>query len=87
MNAEIRAILLAATLLAGPGGAAGAAERTDGGPKPAQAGGTAASGESVGAGGLTGSGATRDGGARRTDDKPAAERGGSSAAPAAGTAR
>lgn len=89
MNPEIRAILLAAALLAGPCGVAQAAGRSDDGAKPAQAGAPAGNTGSVGAGGLTGSGATQDG-ARRTgdkaDDKPSPARGATSA-PAAGTAR
>ncbi len=87
MTREIRATLLAATLLVGLGGAAEAAGRPDDKSAPAQ-GAAAGSATSVGAGGLTGSGAT-EAGARRTDGRapaPAAERGGATA-PAPGTTR
>jgi hypothetical protein len=88
VSTEIRAILLAAALLAG--GGAAAAERPERGARPAPAPGAAENTEntaSVGAGGLTGSGATRDGGTRRTGAEPDPGRAGSPAAPAAGTAR
>lgn len=88
MTSELRATLLAATLLVGLCGAAGAAERPDGTPAPERGSGATGSTTSVGAGGLTGSGATEDG-TRRTGGKapaPATERGGSTA-PAAGTTR
>jgi len=86
MGLSGRGILLGAALLTGLAGSAAAAEdKRAASPSPAKDRNEAApSTGSVGAGGLTGSGATKDGARTGASDMP---RPAGSSAPAAGTAR
>ncbi|MBA9066438.1 hypothetical protein FHR71_000155 [Methylobacterium sp. RAS18] len=84
MGLSGRGIFLGAALLTGLAGSAAAAEdKRAASPSPAKDRNEAATG-SVGAGGLTGSGATKDGARTGASDTP---RPAGSSAPAAGTAR